>query len=51
MKTAMSLMTGLFMGPVRAPLKVLSQENIKEMEMSLRNVCLESNKPIPSKIL
>ncbi|XP_011505501.1 PREDICTED: N-acetylneuraminate lyase-like [Ceratosolen solmsi marchali] len=40
MKTAMSLMTNLYMGPPRLPLKSLSQENVDKMQKSLLTIKL-----------
>ncbi|XP_058792235.1 N-acetylneuraminate lyase-like isoform X2 [Phymastichus coffea] len=51
MKIAMSITTDLFMGPPRAPLKLLSQESIEAMNKGLTNLGIETNKTALLKML
>lgn len=44
MKIAMNLTTQLFMGPPRAPLKLLSKDNVEAMAKSLSEVGLKVDK-------
>lgn len=44
MKTAMSSTTNLFMGPPRAPLKLLPKQNVEAMISGLSKLGLKTNK-------
>lgn len=50
MKIAMNLTTNLYMGPVRAPLKVISRDSAESMAKDLTEIGLKVNKAILNKI-
>lgn len=44
MKVAMNLVTDIFVGPPRDPLKILSREDVENMNEGLNKIGIKTNK-------